>query len=192
MQKIIFATGNKNKLKEAAEILGGKYELVTAAEAGITEDIPETSDTIEGNASQKSHYLWKKTSMACFADDTGLEVEALGGRPGVYSARYAGDSKDSRANMEKLLSELEGEKNRNARFRTVISLITGGKEYLFEGILKGRITESRRGNAGFGYDPVFMPEGYDKTLAEMPLHEKNLISHRGIAVRKLAEFLNRD
>ncbi len=192
MQKIIFATGNKNKLKEAAEILGGKYELVTAAEAGITEDIPETSDTIEGNASQKSHYLWKKTSMACFADDTGLEVEALGGRPGVYSARYAGDAKDSKANMEKLLSELEGEKNRNARFRTVISLITGGKEYLFEGILKGRITESQRGNAGFGYDPVFMPEGYDKTLAEMPLHEKNLISHRGIAVRKLAEFLNRD
>ena len=192
MQKIIFATGNKNKLKEAAEILGGKYELVTAAEAGITEDIPETSDTIEGNASQKSHYLWKKTSMPCFADDTGLEVEALGGRPGVYSARYAGDAKDSKANMEKLLSELEGEKNRNARFRTVISLITGGKEYLFEGILKGRITESQRGNAGFGYDPVFMPEGYDKTLAEMPLHEKNLISHRGIAVRKLAEFLNRD
>ena len=192
MQKIIFATGNKNKLKEAAEILGGKYELVTAAEAGITEDIPETSDTIEGNASQKSHYLWKKTSMACFADDMGLEVEALGGRPGVYSARYAGDAKDSKANMEKLLSELEGEKNRNARFRTVISLITGGKEYLFEGILKGRITESQRGNAGFGYDPVFMPEGYDKTLAEMPLHEKNLISHRGIAVRKLAEFLNRD
>ena len=192
MQKIIFATGNKNKLKEAAEILGGKYELVTAAEAGITEDIPETSDTIEGNASQKSHYLWKKTSMACFADDTGLDVEALGGRPGVYSARYAGDAKDSKANMEKLLSELEGEKNRNARFRTVISLITGGKEYLFEGILKGRITESQRGNAGFGYDPVFMPEGYDKTLAEMPLHEKNLISHRGIAVRKLAEFLNRD
>lgn len=192
MQKIIFATGNKNKLKEAAEILGGKYELVTAAEAGITEDIPETSDTIEGNASQKSHYLWKKTSMACFADDTGLEVEALGGRPGVYSARYAGDAKDSKANMEKLLSELEGEKNRNARFRTVISLITGGKEYLFEGILKGRITESQLGNAGFGYDPVFMPEGYDKTLAEMPLHEKNLISHRGIAVRKLAEFLNRD
>ena len=192
MQKIIFATGNKNKLKEAAEILGGKYELVTAAEAGITEDIPETSDTIEGNASQKSHYLWKKTSMACFADDTGLEVEALGGRPGVYSARYAGDAKDSKANMEKLLSELEGEKNRNARFRTVISLITGGKEYLFEGILKGRITESQQGNAGFGYDPVFMPEGYDKTLAEMPLHEKNLISHRGIAVRKLAEFLNRD
>lgn len=192
MQKIIFATGNKNKLKEAAEILGGKYELVTAAEAGITEDIPETSDTIEGNASQKSNYLWKKTSMACFADDTGLEVEALGGRPGVYSARYAGDAKDSKANMEKLLSELEGEKNRNARFRTVISLITGGKEYLFEGILKGRITESQRGNAGFGYDPVFMPEGYDKTLAEMPLHEKNLISHRGIAVRKLAEFLNRD
>lgn len=192
MQKIIFATGNKNKLKEAAEILGGKYELVTAAEAGITEDIPETSDTIEGNASQKSHYLWKKTSMACFADDTGLEVEALGGRPGVYSARYAGDAKDSKANMEKLLSELEGEKNRNARFRTVISLITGGKEYLFEGVLKGRITESQQGNAGFGYDPVFMPEGYDKTLAEMPLHEKNLISHRGIAVRKLAEFLNRD
>lgn len=192
MQKIIFATGNKNKLKEAAEILGEKYELVTAAEAGITEDIPETSDTIEGNASQKSNYLWKKTSMACFADDTGLEVEALGGRPGVYSARYAGDAKDSKANMEKLLSELEGEKNRNARFRTVISLITGGKEYLFEGILKGRITESQRGNAGFGYDPVFMPEGYDKTLAEMPLHEKNLISHRGIAVRKLAEFLNRD
>ena len=192
MQKIIFATGNKNKLKEAAEILGGKYELVTAAEAGITEDIPETSDTIEGNASQKSHYLWKKTSMACFADDTGLEVEALGGRPGVYSARYAGDAKDSKANMEKLLSEKKKKKIRNARFRTVISLITGGKEYLFEGILKGRITESQRGNAGFGYDPVFMPEGYDKTLAEMPLHEKNLISHRGIAVRKLAEFLNRD
>lgn len=189
MQKIIFATGNRNKLSEISAVLGNRYALVTPADEGIEEDIPETSETIEGNASQKARYIWNKTGITCFADDTGLEVESLGGAPGVYSARYAGSDKNSDANIRKLLHELEGKENRKARFRTVISLIENGREHLFEGILEGKITTGRSGDGGFGYDPVFMPEGFSMTLAEMTLEEKNRISHRGKATGKLDRFL---
>ena len=162
---------------------------MTLRDCGITEDIPETADTLEGNASQKSHYLYDRVGKNCFADDTGLEVEVLGGAPGVRSARYATDGHDFEANNRLLLKNLEGEDNRKARFRTVISLILDGEEHLFEGIVEGRITESAAGCGGFGYDPLFVPDGYDCTFAEMSADEKNAISHRGRAVQKLVEFL---
>ena len=153
-------------------------------------DIPETADTLEGNARLKAGYIYQNYGMDCFADDTGLEVEALGGAPGIYSARYAGgEGHDSEANMRKLLSEMEGKENRRARFRTAICLIEGGKEHLFEGIVQGNIIEARRGTAGFGYDPVFQPEGYAETFAEMGNEEKNKISHRARAVQQLVEYL---
>lgn len=187
--KIIFATNNKHKLEEAQAILGDRFTLVTPAELGIHEEIPETSDTLEGNAMQKARYLYGYTGLDCFADDTGLEVEALDGAPGVYSARYAGEPANSEANTTLLLEKLQNENNRRARFRTVIALILNGEEYFFEGIVNGEISERPAGTEGFGYDPVFVPEGYDITFAEMPAGEKNRMSHRARAVSKFGDFL---
>ncbi|MBO5350869.1 MAG: non-canonical purine NTP diphosphatase [Alistipes sp.] len=188
--KIIFATNNAHKLSEVQAVLGDSFELVTPRMCGVEEDIPETAATLEGNASQKSHYLYEKTGLDCFADDTGLEVEALGGEPGVHSARYATDGHDFAANNRLLLKNLEGKENRRARFRTVISLIEGGEEHLFEGIVEGRIIDHESGEEGFGYDPLFVPDGFDRTFAEMTAEEKNAVSHRGRAVRKLVAYLH--
>ena len=191
-RKIVFATGNAHKLAEVQAVLGDGFQLVTAAEAGITEEIPENGDTLEENASQKSHYLHDRLGMDCFADDTGLEVDALGGAPGVHSARYATDGHDFAANNRLLLKNMEGKADRRAQFRTVISLIMEGREYLFEGRVEGRIAESESGSGGFGYDPLFIPEGSSVSFAEMSAEEKNAVSHRGRAVRRLAEFLNKE
>ena len=190
--KLIFATNNRHKLTEVGQILGDKLELVTLAECGITEDIPETSPTIEGNALQKARYVWERTHQNCFADDTGLEVEALNGAPGVRSARYATDGHDFDANVTLLLHNLEGCENRSARFRTVVALIIDGEEYTFEGIVNGRIITERSGEGGFGYDPVFVPEGEELTFAEMSPEAKNAISHRGRAIARLAEWLKQN
>lgn len=190
MKRIVFATNNQHKLQEIREILSPEFEIVSLKEIGCHEDIPETGNTLEENALQKARYISERYHISCFADDTGLEVEALGGAPGIYSARYAGgEGHDSEANMRKLLSEMEGKENRRARFRTAICLIESGKEYLFEGIVQGNIIEARRGTAGFGYDPVFQPEGYAETFAEMGNEEKNKISHRARAVQQLVEYL---
>lgn len=189
MTEIIFATNNAHKLAEVQAVLGEGFRLKTPRECGITEDIPETQPTLEGNASQKAHYLHDRTGCNCFADDTGLEVSALDGAPGVHSARYATDGHDFDANNRLLLQNLEGVTDRRARFRTVISLILDGEEHLFEGIVEGRIAERLSGAEGFGYDPLFIPDGFEKTFAEMTAAEKNEISHRGRAVRRLAEFL---
>lgn len=188
--KIIFATNNAHKLSEVQAVLGEGFELVTPRMCGVEEDIPETAETLEGNASQKAHYLYKKTGLDCFADDTGLEVEALDGAPGVHSARYATDGHDFAANNRLLLKNLEGKENRRARFRTVISLIEQGEEHLFEGIVEGHIIDHESGEEGFGYDPLFVPEGFDRTFAEMSAEEKNAVSHRGRAVRKLVAYLH--
>ncbi len=188
--KIVFATNNAHKLAEVRAVLGEGFELVTLREVGITEDIPETGATLEENASQKARYVYERTGLDCFADDTGLEVEALRGAPGVRSARYATDGHDFAANNRKLLDELEGEDNRRARFRTVISLIRGGEEQRVEGIVRGSIALAEAGCGGFGYDPLFIPEGYDVTFAEMSANEKNSISHRGRAVAELVKVLN--
>ena len=187
---LIFATSNKNKLKEVKKLLNEQINLKSLADLDFEGDISETEKTLEGNALLKARFVSENFQMACFADDTGLEVEALNGEPGVYSARYAGEEKASEANMEKVLKKLEGKNNRKAQFRTVVALIIDGKEHLFEGVVKGKITEKKTGQDGFGYDPIFMPEGYSKTFAEMTLEEKNLISHRAIAVKQLAAFLN--
>ena len=189
MKALVFATHNSHKASEINNLLGGLYEIRELDAIGITEDIPENGDTLEANAREKARYVYDRTGLDVFADDTGLEVEALGGRPGVYTARYAGEECDSVKNMKKLLAELEGQPNRRARFRTVICLIIGGVEHLFEGIVNGTITNSFSGTEGFGYDPVFMPDGESRTFAEMPLSEKNKISHRGLAVGKLVNFL---
>lgn len=188
MKRIIFATNNAHKLEEVEAILGQEIELITLREAGITDDIPENEPTIEGNALAKARYVWERTGCDCFADDTGLEVDALGGAPGVHSARYATDGHDFAANRHKLLREMEGKTDRTARFRTVIALIEGGKEHCFEGIVEGTITTSEMGDGGFGYDPLFTPEGHERTFAEISPEEKNAISHRGRAVAKLAEW----
>ncbi|MDH6343244.1 XTP/dITP diphosphohydrolase [Parabacteroides sp. PFB2-12] len=188
--KLVFATNNKHKLEEVRAILPPTVELVSLADIHCQDDIPETADTLEGNALQKAHYIKEHYGLDCFADDTGLEVEALGNAPGVYSARYAGPEHDARANMEKLIRELAGKENRQARFRTVIALLLDGKEYCFEGIINGTIIDEKRGDAGFGYDPIFIPSGYDQTFAEMGNETKNTISHRALAVRKLADFLS--
>ena len=191
IKKLVFATNNAHKLDEIRAILGDKIEVLSLKDINCDADIPETADTLEGNAALKAEYIYKNYGLDCFADDTGLEVEALGGAPGVYSARYAGgDGHDSEANMRKLLKELDGEQNRKAQFRTAICLIEQGEEHLFEGIVKGSIIEQKRGISGFGYDPVFMPEGYEETFAEMGNAEKNKISHRARAVEKLCEYLN--
>lgn len=190
--KIIFATGNKGKLREAAEILGEGFELVTPAELGITEDIEETGETLKENSIIKAEYLYKRTGMNCFADDTGLEVDALGGAPGVHSARYATDGHDFDANIDKLLNELAkhpGEP-RTARFKSVVTLILDGEMHFFEGAIEGRITEQRSGTRGFGYDPVFMADDYPgKTFAEVPEEAKNAVSHRGRSLRAMAAWL---
>lgn len=193
--EIIFATGNQHKVVEAQKALGDSFALIMPKELGLTEDIPEDGDTLEKNAIQKAEYLWNKFGKNCFADDTGLEVDALDGAPGVYSARYAGPDKGSDANMAKLLAEMakveqsRGPVKRSARFRTVVALIIDGKLKTFEGVLEGEIATSRSGNEGFGYDPIFVPQGYDCTLAQISLDEKNAISHRGKAIRALAEYL---
>ena len=193
--EIIFATGNAHKAIEAQKALGDTFTLIMPKELGLTEEIPENGDTLQANAIEKAEYLWKKFGKSCFADDTGLEVDALGGAPGVYSARYAGPEKGSEANMTKLLAELQaaeqanGEISRAARFRTVVALILDGELHLFNGVLEGKIARERSGNEGFGYDPIFIPCDYTKTLAEISLEEKNAISHRGKAMRALAEFL---
>jgi len=187
--KIVFATNNRHKVEEVAALLGEDFEAVTAAEAGITEEIPEDQPTLEGNALQKARYVHARTGGDCFADDTGLEVEALGGAPGVHSARYATDGHDFEANNRLLLKNLEGVANRRARFRTVIALILDGREYLFEGIVEGEIVDRPAGEGGFGYDPLFRPEGASCTFAQMSGEQKNALSHRGRAVRKLVEFL---
>lgn len=189
-KKLVFATNNAHKLEEVAAILGEEIELLSLNDIDCHADIPETADTLEGNALLKASFVYKNYGLDCFADDTGLEVEALNGAPGVYSARYAGEGHDSQANMAKLLCELEGKENRKAQFRTAISLILDGKEYLFEGIVKGEIIKEKRGGAGFGYDPVFQPEGYEQTFAELGNEIKNQISHRARAVQQLCEFLH--
>lgn len=188
-KKLVFATNNKHKLFEVRILLKGEYEIVGLSDIGCTEDIAETSHSLEGNASLKSAYVFKNFNINCFADDTGLEIEALDGKPGVFSARYAGKDHDFEANLQKVLTELKDKQNRKARFRTSVSLILDGKEYFFEGIVNGVITNDKRGTDGFGYDPIFLPEGYDQTFAEMDLDLKNKISHRGIAVKKLIAFL---
>ncbi len=191
-RKLVFATNNAHKLEEVAAILGNQVELLSLNDIGCQTDIPETAETLEGNALLKASYIFKNYHLDCFADDTGLEVEALNGAPGVYSARYAGgEGHNSQANMVKLLHELEGKENRKAQFRTAISLILDGKEYLFEGVIKGEIIKEKHGDSGFGYDPIFKPEGYNKTFAELGNEIKNKISHRALAVQKLYEFLQR-
>lgn len=189
--KIVFATNNKHKLEEIKDILGKDFEIVSLAEIGCHEDIPETGLTLEENAHQKSTYIVEHYNHDCFADDTGLEVDALNGEPGVHSARYAeGTDHDSEANMRKLLSKMSNVKDRTARFRTVISLIINGVEHQFEGRVEGRIATEKHGTEGFGYDPIFIPEGYDKSFAELGEEVKNQISHRARAVKKLAEYLS--
>lgn len=189
--EILFATNNAHKLAEVSAVLGDGYRLVTPRDCGVTGEIPETQPTLEGNALQKARYLYARTGRNCFADDTGLEVEALGGAPGVHSARYATDGHDFAANNRLLLRNLEGAANRRARFRTVICLILGGEEHFFEGIVEGRIAEHESGTEGFGYDPLFVPDGSDRSFARMNAEEKNALSHRGRAVRRLADYLHK-
>lgn len=189
--KIVFATNNAHKLSEVKAVLGEGYELVTLKEVGITEDIPETGETLDENASIKARYVYERTGLNCFADDTGLEVAALNGAPGVRSARYATDGHDFAANNRKLLRELEGVADRRARFRTVISLIRGGVEQQVEGIVRGTIATEESGCEGFGYDPLFIPDGKSVTFAEMSAEEKNTISHRGRAVAELVKILKK-
>lgn len=188
--EFIFASNNKHKLEEVSALIDGQHKIIGLKELGITDDIPETAPTLEGNALIKARYIHERTGKNCFSDDTGLEVEAINLEPGVLSARYAGENKDMRANRAKLLSKMEGISNRNARFRTVVALIYDGQEYLFEGSVSGIITETERGHEGFGYDPIFQPTGFDKTFAELDLHTKNQISHRAKAFRALMEFLS--
>ena len=187
--KLVFATNNKHKIREISDLLDSRFEVIGLTDIGITEDIPEDADNLADNALFKARYVHERTGLNVFADDTGLEVDALGGAPGVYSARYAGTSKDPSDNIIKLLKELEGVEDRKARFRTVIALIYDNSEYLFEGKVEGGIIHMRRGTGGFGYDPVFIAEGYDQTFAEMPLSEKNKISHRAKAMKNLLVFL---
>lgn len=187
---LVFATHNTNKLSEVKELLKNSISLKGLDEIGCFDEIPETGNTIEANATQKSSFVANKYKINCFADDTGLEVEYLNGEPGVYSARYAGEAKDANANMKLLLSNLKGVENRKARFKTVISLIINNEEFLFEGIVNGVISDSPIGSKGFGYDPIFIPDGYTKTFAELDFEVKNTISHRALAVNKLIDFLN--
>jgi XTP/dITP diphosphohydrolase len=188
--KIVFATNNPNKIEEIQSMLPNNIEIISLESIGCQEDIPETADTIEGNAIQKANYVLVKYGFDCFADDTGLEVTALNNEPGVFSARYAGEQRNANDNMNKLLANLEDKSNRNAKFKTVICLNLNGNQYLFTGIAKGEITLQKSGNGGFGYDPIFQPEGFSETFAEISLELKNEISHRGKATKELIEFLN--
>ena len=187
--ELVFATNNKHKLEELQAIIGDKIKLLSLKDIGCSEDIPEEQPTLEGNANQKSTYVFEKYGYPCFADDTGLEIEVLNGEPGVYSARYAGEEKSAEANMNKVLQKLAKIKNRKARFRTVISLIINGTENQFEGIVEGKIISEKKGVSGFGYDPIFQPDGFETTFAEMNIADKNKISHRARAVQKLIDFL---
>jgi XTP/dITP diphosphohydrolase len=189
--KLVFASNNKNKVQEIRHQLPADIELLSLEDIGCLEDIPETADTIEGNAILKADYVTKNYGYECFADDTGLEVDALNGAPGVYSARYAGEEKSAEANMDRLLAELQGNNNRQAQFKTVIALNLNGQQHLFTGIVAGNITQQKAGNEGFGYDPIFMPVGLNLTFAQVSLTEKALLSHRGRAVKQLIEFLKK-
>ena len=189
--KLVFATNNPNKLKEVQAMLTN-FEIVSLAEIGCFDDIPETAETLEGNAILKANYITEKYGLNCFADDTGLEVAALNNKPGVYSARYAGEENNAEANMNKLLFEIGDNKNRNAQFRTAVALNIQGEQHLFEGICKGQILTKKQGESGFGYDPIFMPDGFHKSFAEMAMTEKGVISHRGKAIEKLVSFLNKN
>jgi XTP/dITP diphosphohydrolase len=186
---LVFATNNAHKLDEVRSILGSRFTVKSLKEIGCEADIPETADTLEGNALMKARFLYEKYGVDCFADDTGLEVTALGGAPGVHTARYAGNH-DSEANMKKLLNELDKKSDRSAQFRTVIALIIEGKEFLFEGIVKGTIAKEKAGDGGFGYDPIFIPDGFTQTFSQMGNDSKNHISHRALAVEKLYNYLN--
>jgi len=188
MTTLVFATNNKHKLEEVQALMGNKFQLKTLEEVGCFEDIPETGNTFEANASQKSRFIYEKFGLNCFSDDSGLEVDALNGEPGVFSARYSG-SRDSETNLQLVLDKLQGKSPRSARFRCVISLILNGQEHFFEGSVEGEITTERSGNAGFGYDPIFRPNGFDVTFADMNSEEKNSISHRGKAIEQLVNFL---
>ena len=187
--KLVFASNNKNKIAEIQQLIGDKFEIVSLEDIGCTEDIPETAETIEGNAILKAQYVYDKYGLSCFADDTGLEIDALQGEPGVYSARYAGEQKNADDNMALVLQKLESQTNRSAQFKTVIALNFGSEHFLFEGIVKGTITPIKRGNEGFGYDPIFRPSQSKYTFAEMPAEEKNHISHRALALQKLNDFI---
>lgn len=189
MRTLIFASNNAHKLSEIRNLLENIVEIQSLKDINLEGDIPETSDTLEGNATQKAEWIYNRIGQDCFADDTGLEVEALDGAPGVYSARYAGEGCSFADNVNKLLKAMDGQTNRKARFRTVICLIENGEKHYFEGIVNGTIIEKGSGNMGFGYDPIFVPDGYDISFAEMPLDEKNKISHRGLATQKLVEYL---
>lgn len=191
MMKLVFATNNKNKIKEIKHLLNNSLEILSLEDIQCFEDIPETSDTIEGNAIQKAQYVYENYGYNCFADDTGFEIEALNGEPGIYSARYAGEEKNPEMNMNKVLDKLKNVSNRNARFKTVIALIIDGKTTCFEGIVEGEIAHTKSGSEGFGYDPIFMPKGYNKTYSEMSLDIKNTMSHRAIATKKLIAFLKK-
>lgn len=192
-KRLVFATNNAHKLEEIRAILGNSIEILSLADIHCHADIPETADTLEGNARQKSRYVYEHYGLDCFVDDTGLEVESLGGAPGVYSARYAnGQGHDSQANMNKLLKEMEEKNDRKAQFRTIISLIEKGEERQFEGIVKGQITREKRGESGFGYDPIFQPDGYETTFAELGSDIKNRISHRARAVAALCDYLRKN
>lgn len=188
--KIVFATNNPNKLKEIQTLIPKEIEIISLKEIGCTEDIPETGDTLEANAFQKVHYVKEKYNYDCFADDTGLEIDALNGAPGVYSARYAGPEKSAEANIEKILNELQGKENRKAKFRTAIALTLNDEEHLFEGEINGHISKVKQGNEGFGYDPIFIPENDKRSFAQMSMEEKGTISHRGRSVKKLVTYLN--
>ena len=187
--KLVFATNNKHKLQEVRDIVGDRVEVLSLADINCYDDIPETADTLQGNALIKARHIYEKYGLDCFADDTGLEVEALDGAPGVYSARYAGDECNSEANMRKLLENLTGKTNRNAQFRTVIALIVKGEEMLFNGIVKGTIATEKRGDSGFGYDPIFIPEGHRESFAQMSSEMKNSMSHRFRATQQLGDYL---
>lgn len=189
METIVFATSNPHKVREVNELLSDRFRILSLKDIGCTEELPETQDTIRGNAQQKARYLKAHYGHDCFAEDTGLEIDALDGAPGVYTARYAGPQRDPQDNMQLVLEQLADTSVRSARFRTVIALIKDGKEYLFEGIAEGNIAEQQSGAEGFGYDPIFVPTGYDQTFAELAPTEKNAISHRGKAVEQLAQFL---
>lgn len=188
--KLVFATHNKNKFAEVKNQIPPEIELLSLHDIDCYDEIPETADTIEGNALQKALFVKENYGLDCFADDTGLEVDALGGAPGVFSARYAGEAKNAEANMNKLLEELKFSENRKAQFKTVIALVFQAKQELFTGICKGSITRTKQGEKGFGYDPIFKPENYGTTFAQMPLNEKNKLSHRGKAIKKLLRYLS--
>ena len=190
MKALVFATNNKHKLEEIRSIAGGKCQIMSLSEIDCHDDIPETADTLEGNALLKARWVKERYGYDCVADDTGLEVEALDNRPGVYSARYAGEDCNSENNIDKLLGELAGVANRRARFRTVIALVTGEEEHLFDGVIYGNISTERHGEGGFGYDKVFRPEGSERTFAEMAAEEKNAVSHRARATKQLIDYLN--